>query len=117
MSKYLLRTVYAGALVLGLTTVGAPQSFAQSWLNPAYVPPAHCPPGLAKKGNGCRPPGLTNAHGPTATGPVRAHDPMSAPDRKTGAVRTQDRRSHQVLASSNGPNAIDRDIRRDRVSR
>ncbi len=72
MAETLLRTVYAGALVLGLTA-GAQQSFAQPRVNTvgptnAYGLPPHCPPGLAKKSNGCRPPGhakMPHGYGPS----------------------------------------------------
>lgn len=86
MSNSLIRTVYAGALVIGMVTIAATPGYSQ---RPSGS--GHSPGGGAKT--------MSNSHGTT--------------DRDDAVGRAQDRRP--TTHNSNGANATDRDTGYDRA--
>lgn len=118
MSNSLFRTVYTGALVIGMVTIVSNPGYSQ---RPSAPGNSHS--GGAKT--------MSNSAGPTDrdNGAGRAQDRMptvnnpngvNAPDRATGYDRAQDRMSPQGMANSNAVGAPNRatgvDRAQDRMS-
>lgn len=114
MSTSLVRTVYAGALVIGVVTLAA---------NPGYSQRPSAP-GNSSSGGGAKTMSNSPATTDRANGVGRAQDRMptaknpagaNATDRATGYDRAQDRMSPQGVANSNAVGAPNRATGLDRA--
>ncbi|MDI1286475.1 MAG: hypothetical protein PSV46_18965 [Reyranella sp.] len=113
MSNSLIRTAYAGALVIGMVTLAANPGYSQRPSAPGNSPSGGAKTMSNSAGTTDRDNGVGRAQDrtPTANNPNGVH----ATDRATGYDRAQDRMSPQGVANSNAVGAPNRATGLDRA--